>query len=203
MNSTIFLIDDNEQICDAVGKLLNMSGLECKSYSSGSAFLDDWEYVKNCVGCMVIDLHLGNESGIDLIRELEQRGCKMPFMMISGKGQISDATKAMRLGAIDFLEKPFEPNVLVQRLMEGIKKDHARWDQSAESKMFSMKLNSLTKREREVMALVVQGKATKDVSESLGIAVKTVEVHRTHVLKKMGVGSTVELVHLVSKNQSN
>ena len=201
MNSTIFLIDDNKQICDAVGKLLNMSGLECKSYSSSSAFLDDWEFVKNRAGCMVIDLHLGNESGIDLIRELEHRGCKMPFMMISGKGQISDATKAMRLGAIDFLEKPFEPNVLVQRLMEGIKKDHERWDQSAESKMFLMKLNSLTKREREVMDLVVQGRATKEVSESLGIAVKTVEVHRTHVLKKMGVGSTVELVHLVSKNQ--
>ena len=179
-------------------KFLNRSGMDVVSYRSGDSFLADWESVRSQSGCMLIDLHLSGETGFSLLDELERRDCELPFVMISGRGVIPDATTAMRRGAIDFLEKPFDPELLVDRLNEGIRRDAARWEKKSSERLFTMRLNSLTERERQVMTLVVEGKSTKVIANELGIAPKTVEVHRTKLLRKMQVATTIELVRMAS-----
>ena len=198
----IFLIDDDEAVCESIERFLTRCGLEFQSYRSASSFLENWDEIRTQTGCLLIDLHLADENGFALLDELGARDFEMPFVMISGRGLIPDATTAMRRGAIDFLEKPFDPKLLLQRLREGIERDRSRWEKRSKQRLFAMRYKSLTDREREVLALVVEGMQTKAIATELGISAKTVEVHRGNLNRKMGVGNSVELVRMVARYKS-
>ena len=197
----VFLIDDDADVCLSIAILLRRFGFECATYESISSFLSDWDYVRTQTGCLLIDLHLEGESGFALLDALDSKNFQFPFVMISGRGMIPDATTAMRRGAIDFLEKPFDPHILAERLSEGIRQDSERRERRSEERLYSMKIKSLTGREKQVLELVVQGKPTKTVAKELGIAYKTAEVHRGNLIRKMGVANTVELARVVSTHE--
>lgn len=200
VKSKVFLIDDDEAVCSSIEKYLQLCGFETVSYGSAASFLADWDSVRNQTGCLLIDLHLTDLNGFGLLDELDARGSEMPFVMISGRGMIPDATTAMRRGALDFLEKPFKPQLLAQRLEEGLEMDRARRHQRSEDRVYAMRLNSLTDRERQVLELVAQAKSTRAIADQLGIALKTVEVHRGNLIRKMGVSNSVELVRMFATN---
>jgi RNA polymerase sigma factor (sigma-70 family) len=136
-------------------------------------------------------------NGLDLQRELRRRGSHRPFIIITGYGEVYSAVDAMREGAVDFILKPFDQQHFVNRVREALRSDARFRQQHATRENLRSRINSLTPREREVMDLVVEGKLTKQIALELGISAKTVEVHRSHVTKKMHVDSVAQLVRLV------
>lgn len=194
---TVIVVDDDASVRKALGRLLRSAGFNVELRGSAEEFLRQTS--EKGPGCLVLDVHLPGLSGLDLQRELSERGIHMPIIFITGLGTVPVSVKAMKAGAVDFLQKPFEDDALLSVVGSAIEKDrHARCEQAGKEEI-NQRLESLTPREREVLELVIIGKLNKQIAGELGTSIKTIKVHRGRVMRKMNVKSVAELVHLTER----
>ncbi len=196
MTPCAHLIDDDDAIRDSLAWLLESCGIACRSYPSAEDFLAEW--LPSCTGCILLDIRMGGMSGPELFDVLCERGCRMPVIFLTGHGDVPMAVAALKKGAFDFVEKPFNDNELVDRVVEALKLDVNQRLAAADADSLSARLSSLTTREREVMELVLAGKLNKLIADELQISMRTVEVHRANLFDKMGVRTAVELAQLLA-----
>ena len=191
---TVFVVDDDETVRESVRTLVGSVGLPAEAYGTAADFLAGCSGERS--GCVVCDVRLPGMSGLELQQELVTRKQVLPVILITGFGDVSTAVRAMRAGAVDFIEKPFSRQLLLDRVHEAIDRDRRARLLGAQRRSVAMRVGRLTPREREVMALVVAGKANKVIAMDLGLCEKTIEVHRAHVMRKMEAESLAELVRL-------
>lgn len=191
---TVFIVDDDDALRDSLAFLMRSVGLAVQPFPTAEAFLAAHEPDQS--GCLVTDVRLPGMSGIALQELLESRQTPLPVILISGYAEVPTAVKAMKRGAIDFIEKPFSNDVLLDCVRKAIDIDEERRRVHAHRTCVRARIERLSPREREVMHMMAAGTTSKVIAYDLGIADKTVEVHRSHIMKKMSVGSVVELVRL-------
>ncbi len=192
--STVFVVDDDADLRESLGWLFQSAGLRVKSYSTAQEFLTD--YKPEEPGCLLLDVRMPGLSGLDLQEELRRRGVPPPIIMMTGHARVPMAVRALKGGAIDFIQKPFSDQSLLERIRQAIDLDRRTRQVRTEAAKFAALLTHLTPREREVMDLVIAGKPNKIIAADLGISPKTVEIHRGRVMEKMQVESVAELVRL-------
>lgn len=194
---TVFVVDDDEAVCRALRLLIKSAGMKAQTYSSAEQFLD--AYKPSRPGCLLLDIQMPGMNGLALQEQLAQRKLKIPVIIITGHGDVPMAVRAMKLGAVDFIEKPFRDQALLDHIKRAIDQDAQDRHDQAELDQIKQRLGLLSRRERQVMDLVVTGKLNKVIAYELGITQKTVEFHRANVMRKMRVKSLAELVRLAVK----
>ncbi|MBN0987085.1 response regulator transcription factor [Amphritea pacifica] len=195
-NGTVFIVDDDDDFRDSMQWLLESDDLPVQSFSSARDFLSNYKGDK---GCMLLDVRMPEINGLALQQIMLERDIRLPIVVLSGHGDIPMAVTAMKNGAIDFLEKPFDDEVLIPLVQNALKKADEMFADRQQQEQVRKLYDSLSRREREVMALVVSGKANREIAEELGISPKTVEVHRSRVMSKMRAESLPELVNQASQ----
>jgi len=194
---TVFVVDDNPGLRRSLQELLESAGLAAETYSSAQDFLE--RYDPQRPGCMVLDVRLRGQSGLDLQEELRRRRATLPVIVITGYGDVPTSVRAFKGGAIDFLEKPVPPKKLVERIREAIAIDQRARAVATERTAVVDRIARLTPRERQVMDLLAMAQASKEIAAKLKISLRTVEGHRRAVLRKMGVSSAAELARAVAR----
>jgi len=190
----VFVVDDDPAMRDSLRWLIESTGVRVETYADAQTFL---AAIRSDVpGCLVLDVRMPGMSGLDLQAELAARGIALPTIVITGHAEVPMAVRAVKAGAIDFIEKPFSDQLLLDRVRQGIELDRQERESRAQRTEVARRLGSLTHREREVLDLVVAGKANKEIASALRLSPKTVEVHRAHVMEKMEASSVAELVRL-------
>jgi FixJ family two-component response regulator len=197
---TVFLVDDDHAMRDALGLLLDTAGFNTVSFSSASEFLE--RYDASQPGCLVLDIRMPGMSGMELQEALVEQTAGLPIIFLTGHGNVSMSAKAFRTGAIDFLEKPFDEAVLLERINEALGLDKTNRESAARHAHASSRLSVLTPREREVMLLLVAGNTNKEIAAKLDLSTRTIETHRGRVMDKSGVQSVAELVELAISSGS-
>jgi two-component system response regulator DctR len=195
-DATVHVVDDDAAIRDALSWLLRSRGVTARAWESGEAFLAAAPWT--LCGCVLLDMRMEGMSGVEVHDQLLARGCPMPVIFLTGHGDVPLAVSALKKGAFDFFEKPFNDNQLVDRVLDALRTDKALRRDRAVASDVAARLAQLTPREREVMERVVLGDPNKGIADALDIAVRTVEVHRARVFDKMGVRSAVELAGLLA-----
>jgi two-component system response regulator FixJ len=190
----VHVIDDDEAIRQSLAFLLGTVGLEVCTYDSATAFLSALPGIS--VGCIVTDVRMPGISGVDLLHRLRELGVSMPVVVITGHGDVQLAVEAMKLGARDFIEKPFDDDLLLGAVRSALDEGGRQSRRDAERGALLERLSSLTGREREVLQGLVAGKPNKIVAFDLGISPRTVEIYRANVMTKMGAGSLSDLVRM-------
>jgi len=188
----VHVVDDDPAVRRSLECLVTSDGLAVETHSSAREFLDTYNPAQP--GCLVLDIRMPGMSGLDLQDELQARGITVPIVVITAYGKVSMASRAMRAGAVDFIEKPFSSQILLERIHEALDRDakaRALMDQQGR---LGDRLGALTERERLVMALVVEGKPSKAIAAKLGISPKTVAIHRAHIMSKTNAESVPQLV---------
>jgi two-component system response regulator DctR len=193
--ATVHVVDDDGAIRDALAWLLGSRGLPARTWPSAEAFLAGHD--PGQPGCLVLDIRMEGMSGIELFDQLRAAGSTLPVIFLTGHGDVPLAVAALKKGAFDFVEKPSNDNQLVDLVIEALRRDEARRGERAAEAGITARLEQLTAREREVMLLVLRGLPNKAIADELGLAVRTVEVHRARLFEKMGVRSAVELAQLL------
>jgi len=193
--ATVHVVDDDGAIRDALAWLLGSRGLSASTWPSAEAFLAGHDPAQP--GCLVLDIRMDGMSGIELFDALQAAGSTLPVIFLTGHGDVPLAVAALKKGAFDFVEKPFNDNQLVDLVLEAVRRDQARRAEHATEAGIAARLEQLTSREREVMAGVLRGLPNKAIADELGLAMRTVEVHRARLFEKMGVRSAVELARLL------
>lgn len=193
--SIVFVVDDEEPICDSIALLLRSIGLASRTYNDPKRFLEELD--PGHAGCIVIDVRMPGMSGLDVQRTLNERRCSMPLIFITGHGDVPMAVEAMRGGAFDFLQKPFNDDDLIRRVQKALEqdaRDRARLEHIDETRRH---WRALTAREREIADRLVDGAANKVIALDLDISERTVELHRARVMQKMEARSFAQLVQMV------
>ena len=191
---TVFVVDDDRAMRESLTWLLDSVGLRVRSYANARDFLAEYDPAQP--GCLVLDVRMPGMSGLDLQAELASRGAELPTIVITGHAEVSMAVRAVKAGAIDFIEKPFSDQLLLDRVRQALEIDLEAREVRRRREDARRRLATLTAREREVLDLVVAGKANKEIASALGLSTKTVEVHRAHVMSKMCVDSLAELIRI-------
>jgi FixJ family two-component response regulator len=194
---TVYIVDDDEAIRDSLKWLLESRSLKVQIFASSEEFLGVFR--EGLAGCIVLDVRMPGMSGLQLYEQLRDQGCSLPVIFITGHGDVPMAVSALKQGAADFIEKPFNDEDMLGLIERCMAQDLAASRKRSENAAAVERLNSLTQREREVLDLIVTGKLNKQVADELNISIKTVEVHRSRVMEKMAVSSVAELVQLVIK----
>lgn len=194
LEPTVFIVDDDPAMLDSLRWLVESIGLKVETFTSAQAFLAAYSIER--LGCLVVDVRMPGMSGIELQEQLVAEKITIPIIVISGHGDVPIAVRAMRTGAIDFIEKPFNDQVILDRIQAAVQMDRDLRQRRLRHKQLDELFGRLTPREREVMSLVVQGKPNKEVAAILSRSEKTVEFHRAQVMRKTGVDSFAELVRL-------
>ena len=194
---TVFIVDDDEAVRDSIAELVSSIGLSAATFGSALEFLNGYD--PHRAGCLVLDVRMAHMSGPALQEKLLAMGATMPIVFISGHGDIPIAIKAIKAGAVDFVQKPYRDQQLLDSINEALQRDASARAAFKAHDGFAERLATLTDRERQVMTLVVKGSSSKAVAKSLGISYRTVEVHRGHILEKLGVGTIPELIHLANQ----
>ena len=195
----VHIVDDDEAMRDSLKWLVESRGLRVELYPSAEAFLD--AYDNGFCGCLVLDVRMPGMNGLDLYEQLQARGGALPVIFITVHGDVPMAVSALKKGAADFIEKPFNDQDMLGLIESCLKQDRAAAAKRAENASVAQRLDRLTQREREVLGLIVGGRLNKQIADDLGISIKTVEVHRSRVMEKIGANSVAELVQLVLKSQ--
>ena len=192
--ATVFLVDDDHRLCGALELLLDSASFKTASFENARTFLD--AYTQNEAGCLVLDIRMPDMSGMELQDALIAKGITLPIIFLTGHGNVSMSAKAFRTGAVDFMEKPFDENALLERIREAIQLDRTNRETTARRENSRARLSSLTQREHQVMLLVVAGKVNKEIAAELNLSHRTVEIHRGRVMEKTGTRSLTKLIEL-------
>ncbi|MHC4758401.1 MAG: response regulator transcription factor [Planctomycetota bacterium] len=196
---TVFIVDDEKAMRESLRTLMETVGLNAQTYSSADEFLKDYD--EKIHGCLVVDVRLPGMSGLELQAKLVQEKIELPVIIITGHGDVPMAVQAMKLGALNFIEKPFRDQVLLDNIQKAIDLDEKIRNEQNKYVQSKRKLEQLTPREKEIMNFLVTGKPNKAIAFELGISQKTVDFHRANILKKMNVDSVVELVRLLGNTE--
>jgi two-component system response regulator FixJ len=191
---TVFVVDDDRAMRDSLRWLLESIGLSVRTYPTAADFLQEYDASQS--GCLVLDVRMPGMSGLDLQAELMRRGGGLPTIVVTGHAEVPMAVRAVKAGAVDFIEKPFSDQLLLDRVRQALEIDRQDREVRRRREEAQRRLGGLTAREREVLGLVVAGKANKEIAADLGLSPKTVEVHRAHVMTKMNVESLAELIRV-------
>ena len=192
--ATVFIVDDDQAIRHAMELLMRSVGLNYEIFHSGDDFLDG--HTNDRVGCLVLDIRMPGLGGLELQEKLNEMGSTLPIIFITGHGDVPMAVEAMQKGAVDFIQKPFRDQDLLDRISEALKTDEERRMARAEKAEVQARVEKLTNREREVLDLVVTGKPNKVIAYELGVSQRTVEIHRARVMEKMQAKSLADLVRM-------
>ncbi|KAA1016211.1 response regulator transcription factor [Paraburkholderia panacisoli] len=193
----VFVVDDDVSVRESLEAMIHFSGLTAETFASAQDFLGrPRAMVPNC---LVLDLSLPDLSGLDLQNLIASERTDMPIIFITGYGDVPTTVRAMKGGAVDFLTKPFDDQVLLDAIRHAIERSRAALSEAAEIKAIQNRYASLSRREREVMALVVSGLLNKQVGGELGISEITVKVHRKHAMRKMNARSLAELINMAGR----
>lgn len=191
---TVFLVDDDDAVRDSLSLLLDSAGLNIESFSTSAAFLD--EYDPDRPGCVVLDIRMPGMTGMELQEALQSSGIRIPIIFLTGHGNVPMSAKAFRAGAVDFLQKPVEEEVLLARIQEALQIDKENRQAEARREDATGRFANLTSREYEVMLLVVRGLSNKEIANELQLSHRTVEIHRSRVMEKTGTQSLADLIEL-------
>ena len=191
----VFIVDDDEAVRNSLRLLVKSVGLSATALVSAQEFLASYDPLQP--GCLVLDVRMPGMSGLELQQQLNLRGAVIPVIFITGHGDVPMAVAAMQQGAFDFLQKPFRDQDLMDRIQRALEKDRANRAELGERSLIRQHHETLTPREREVLALVTSGKANKVMAADLGLSQRTIEIHRARVMEKMGASSLAHLVRMV------
>jgi len=194
---TVFVVDDDPSVLKSLVRLLRSLEFDIETFASAELFLARKHY--DGIGCIILDVRMPGLSGMDLQEELSHADYSMPIIFITGHGNIPMSVQAMKKGAVDFLTKPFDDDTLLEAVKEAIEKDRKAKVERAEVHDTLKRIEQLTPREHEILRYVITGMLNKQIALKLGIAEKTVKVHRGHIMEKLCVASVAELVRLAEK----
>lgn len=190
----VYVVDDDESIRFAMQSLMESNGIGVKTFATAETFLESFR--PENTGCLILDIHMPGISGLDLQEILRQKEVSIPIIFFTAQGSIPMAVHAVKKGAVDFIEKPFECKDLLERVQEALRLDAESRQRRNECVSITCRLASLTPRESEVMDRIIAGRLNKMIAQELHICIKTVEAHRAKVMKKMEVNSVAELVRI-------
>ena len=194
---TVFIIDDDRGMREAIQDLVESVGLRAESFATGEEFLKRKR--TSDTSCLVLDVRLPQMSGLDFQRRLAESGMQIPIIFVTAHGDVPMSVKALKSGAVEFLTKPFRDQDLLDAIQQALQRDHADRERQAKIDNLQGRYHTLTAREREVMTLVVSGLLNKQIASEIGASEATVKIHRGHVMQKMQAGSVVELVRMADK----
>jgi len=193
----VYLVDDDRDFLASLVFLLSEAGLNCVPFHSAADFLA--AAIEVGPACLILDQAMPLMSGIELFRELKLRNFKKPIAFLTAVGTVPSAVEAIKLGAAEFLEKPIEPSELIARVKEYLESDRLAMIRSSAVEEFEKKFKTLTARQLEIAMLVREGILSKQIASRLGLSIKTIEVHRNHISKKLGAKSAAQLLHILSQ----
>jgi len=199
-NSIVFVVDDDEAVRQSTAWLIESIGIKVITFESADNFL---EHYNNEPGCIVMDVRMPGISGLEAQEELVKREIDLPLIFITGHGDVPMAVRALKLGAFDFIEKPFNDQLLLDAIQRGIKQNSDNAATLAKNEDLHKRISALTPREHQVMSRVTQGKANKVIAHELNVSIKTIEVHRARMMEKMQANSVAELVKMTIDVENN
>jgi FixJ family two-component response regulator len=188
----VFVVDDDAAVRDSIAELVESVGLQAECYASAAEFLD--KLAPGRPGCLVLDVRMAEMSGLELQHRLNMLGISMPVIMLTGHGDVTMAVEAMKAGAVDFLQKPYREQALLDSINAALMKDTDARRSGAVEEQLDHRLAGLTEREREVLDQLLLGKTSKEIADILDISPRTAEVHRRNLLRKLGFGTVKELL---------
>jgi FixJ family two-component response regulator len=197
LEGTVFIVDDDPLVLGAVETLIKSVGFEVNIFSSAQAFLES--DLPDEPACLVLDIRMPGLSGLDLQDELAARGLTLPVIFVTGHGTVPLSIRAMKAGAVDFLQKPFEDQDLLDAVQRAIEKDGQASVERRETGEIKRRVESLTQRETQVLHGVAEGKLNKQIAHDLGLSENTVKTHRAHIMQKMQADSLADLIRLTGK----
>lgn len=191
---TVFIVDDDPAIRKSLRWLIESVGLDVEAFASAQEFLA--AYTADRPGCLVLDVRMRGMSGLELQDVLRERGCTIPVIIVTGYGDVPMAVRAMKAGAVYFIEKPVSDQVLLEQIERAIIEDARTRRGRSERRMIHQRIESLTPREREVLKLVVAGRSSREIADDLGVSPKTVDAHRAKIMQKMHARSVPHLIRM-------
>jgi two-component system, LuxR family, response regulator FixJ len=194
---TVFVVDDEEPMRNALRRVMSASGLAVETFSSAQQFLESRQCERP--GCILLDLQMPGMNGLELQQELRARGFALPIIFLTGMGTVTHAVSAMRGGAADFLEKPFENEALLQRVKTALEVDREALERDSQRQLLVQRVSTLTPRESSVLVLLSQGQSNKHVARKLNLSPRTVEGYRARIMEKLEAKSVAELVPIVQQ----
>jgi len=197
--STVFVVDDNASMRESLCFLLQSVGLACQTFATAEEFLAAYEPQQ--AGCLVLDLRMPGMGGLALQDELNRRGVYIPIIFVTAYGEVSTAVRALKGGAVEFLEKPFDDQTLVDQVRDALALDQQQREAAARRVRAVLLLERLSPRQRQVMDLIVDGKSNKLIADTLNIREKAVEVHRAQLMRKLKVNTVAGLLQLAHDSQ--
>jgi len=193
-DETVFVVDDDQAMRNSLQWLIESVGMNVETYGSADEFIEG--YYPGRSGCLLLDVRMPGMSGLELQEHFVSQGIRIPVIIITGHGDVPMAVRAMKVGAVDFIEKPFNDELLLDSIRNALVLDEVQRTEQAQRAEIAARLAQLTPRELEVMKMVTDGKANKEIAGDLGISSKTVEAHRARVMEKMEAVSLAELVKM-------
>ncbi len=195
-SSVVTILEDEPGVRDVLRRTLEQHGLTCQVFGTSAEFLS--RYDPSIPGCLILDLRLPDGDGIDTLRESRRRGWRIPTLVLTAFGAISSAVTTIKLGAVDYLQKPFDPAILVAKVNEALALDLVERGQADELASVLSRFTALTPREHELLKLLVDGHPNKNVARALGVTIKTVKNHRANLMRKVQASNAADLVRLAT-----
>ena len=192
---TVYVVEDDEAVRDSLELLLKSDGKPVKTYDNANAFLKD--YSETMAGCIVLDIRMPGMDGMELQKKLNEKHSILPIIFVTGHGDVPMAVDAMKEGAVDFIQKPYREEALLQKIEAALEQDKEQRKTLGEKQEILRRVKSLTPREHEIMDRMIAGQANKVIAIELEISQRTVEIHRSRVMHKMGTHSLAHLVRMV------
>jgi FixJ family two-component response regulator len=196
---TVFIVDDDEAVLDSIAELVTSVGYRAATYRSAQQFRDSFDPEQP--GCLVLDVRMAHMSGPALQDELNKMNARIPIVFLSGHGDIAVAIKTIKAGAVDFVQKPYREQQLLDSINDAMRRDAETRQAASSGEGFAERLAKLTDREHDILDQVVKGLSSKAIAKVLNISYRTVELHRSHIMDKLRVHSLAELIRLVVEQQ--